>query len=354
MEFKDYYNILGVLKGASIQEIKTAYRKLARKYHPDLNPGDKSSEEKFKLINEAYEVLGDPAKRKKYDELGANWEQVLRDREYAQQYTRPGFEWHTMDDINLSDFFETFFGERVSPFGGGFRSARTYGPRPGEDIESKIELSLEEIAQGTKKQIRLAGTRPCTQCRGEGYVAVSESETGRSRIVKTMKSCPACRGQGEIADMRVLDVTIPVGLTEGSRLRLTGQGNMSTGGLPRGDLYLRIKVRPHRFFRLEGYDLHADLPLLDYEAALGTRLRVPTLKGPIHLTVPPETQSGQWLRLKNQGLPVSKGEGAGNLYFHVDIRIPKKLSQDEQDLYKELQRNRSSKGNGDAIRKGII
>ena len=354
MKFKDYYNILGISKGASDQVIKTAYRKLARQYHPDLNPGNKSAEEKFKSINEAYEVLENAEKRKKYDELGANWEQVLRDREYAQQYTRPGFQSHAMDDINLGDFFETFFGERVSPFGGGFRSARTYGPRPGEDIETEIELSFEEIAQGIKKQIRLSGARPCTQCQGEGYVAVSTSETGRGRIVKTMKPCPTCRGQGEMADVRVLDVTIPKGLMEGSRLRLSGQGNKGEGGARSGDLYLRIKLRPHRFFRLEGHDLYADLPLLDDEAALGTKLQVPTLKGPVQLTIPPETQSGQLLRLKGQGLPKRGREGAGNLYFHVKIQIPNKLSQAERELYTKLQRIRSSQGNGNAIRKWTL
>jgi curved DNA-binding protein len=351
MEFKDYYKILGVSKGASEQEIKTAYRKLARKHHPDLNPGDKSAEDKFKVINEAYEVLGDPEKRKKYDELGANWEQILRDQEYAHQYTRPGFEWRTAEEFNLNDFFEAFFGERGGPFPGGFRAGAARGPIPGQDIESEIELTLEELAHGGKRQLRLSVPQPCPQCLGEGHITVSSSKTAQRRMVTTIQTCPTCHGQGETLDLRSLEVAIPKGLTEEARLRLAGQGGRGRSSGRNGDLYLLIKVRPHPIFRLEDYDLHAELPLLDYEAALGTKVRVPTLKGSVDLTIPPETQSDQLLRLKGKGLPKRAGEGTGDLYFHTIIHVPKRLSQRERELFAELQKLRSAHNNGATIRK---
>jgi curved DNA-binding protein len=353
MEFKDYYKTLGVSKQATDQEIKTAFRKLARQFHPDLNPGNKEAEQKFKTINEANEVLGNPDKRKKYDELGANWEQIQKDREYAKQYARPGFEWRTEEDFDLNDFFESFFGERGTPFSGGFRPGAARSPRPGHDVESEIELSLEEIAQGGKRQVRLSMPEICPQCRGEGYIAASSSKSGQRRVVTTMQPCPTCHGQGEITTTRELAVTIPKGLINGSRLRLAGQGGKGSSGGRNGDLYLHIKIPPHSIFRLEKYDLHADLPLLDYEAALGTKVRVPTLKGPVDLTIPPETQSGQQLRLKGKGLPKSGGDSAGDLYFHTTLFIPQKMNQRERDLYAELQKLRSAHGNGEAIRKGF-
>jgi len=353
MEFKDYYKVLGISKEASDQEIKSAYRKLARQYHPDLNPGDKLAEDKFKAINEANEVLGDPEKRKKYDELGANWEQILRDQEYARQYARPGYEWRTAEEFNLNDFFDSFFGERESPFSGGFRAGAERGPVPGQDIESEIELTLEELAHGGKRQLRLSVPQLCPQCHGEGHIAVSSTKAGQRRVVTTMQTCPTCHGQGETLDLRNLDVTIPKGLKAGSRLRLAGQGGRGSTGSRNGDLYLHINVHPHSIFRLEDYDLHAELPLLDYEAALGAKIPVPTLKGSVDLTIPPETESGHLLRLKGKGLPKRSGEGAGDLYFHTVIHIPKKLSQRERELFAELQKLRAVHNDGATIRKGF-
>jgi curved DNA-binding protein len=349
MEFKDYYKVLGVEKTATDQQIKTAYRKLARKYHPDVNPGDQSAEEKFKSINEAYEVLGDPKKRKKYDELGTNWEQILRDREYAQQYTRPGFEWRTTEDFDLGDFFEAFFGERRDLFGGPFGAGMGRRTVQGQDIESEIELSLEELTGNEKKRIRISVPAVCAKCGGRGMVA--SAADGKGRTVRVMQTCPACMGQGQTMDHRDLAVKIPKGLTEGSRFRLVGQGGRGRTGTRNGDLYLRVRVRSHRAFRLEGYDLHAELRLLDDEAVLGAKLRVPTLNGSVQLTVPPETGAGQSLRLKQQGLPRPGGAGPGDLYFHVTIHIPKRLTEKERRLYSELRGERSGRDEGGALRK---
>jgi curved DNA-binding protein len=352
MEFKDYYKILGVEKNATHAQIKAAFRKLARKHHPDVNPGDQAAEEKFKSINEAYEVLGDSNKRKKYDELGSNWEQILRDRETAQQYARPGYSWQTTEDFNLGDFFESFFGERHGTFGGDFRGGPTHRDAAGQDVESEIELTLEELVGGGKRQIRLSIPGICGKCGGRGMVAAAGAGKGRS--VRMMQTCPSCHGQGQTLAVRDLAVKIPGGLTEGSRFRLVGQGGKGGAGSRSGDLYLRVKIRPHRVFRLEGYDLHAELPVLDDEAALGIKLRVPTLKGSVQLTVPPESTGGQSLRLKEQGLPRPGGTGAGDLYFHLTIYVPKHLTEAERRLYSELRRERSGREAGDALRKRLL
>ncbi|HEY4485260.1 MAG TPA: J domain-containing protein [Nitrospiria bacterium] len=350
MEYKDYYKILGVSKTGSDQEIKSAYRKLARQYHPDLNPGDKAAEEKFKQINEANEVLGDREKRKKYDELGSNWEQVLRDREYARQYTRPEFKWRTQEDLDLGDFFEAFFGDRS----GAFRAGRSTGPSSGQDIETEIGLSLEDLSQGGKKPLRLSTSTLCPQCQGEGHIATASTEAKRGRVVTQMELCPTCRGQGEIPEVRDLVVTIPKGLTQGSRLRLAGQGGRGRAGGRSGDLYLRIKVLPHRVFRLEGHDLHADLPVLDHEAALGAKVEVPGLDGTLKLTIPPGTQSGQRLRLKGKGLSRERGVGAGDLFFYVTVRLPEKLTEAELELYRAMDRIRASRAEADPLRRRSV
>lgn len=347
MEFKDYYKILGLSKTATEKEIKTAYRKLARKYHPDLNPGDKRAEDRIKSINEAYEVLGDPGKRKKFDEVGSHWEEILKNREQASQYARPGFQWGTEQDFDMGDFFESFFGPRMGPIGGGVRTRTAQGSSPGEDIEAEIELSLEELAQGGKKSLRISSYAPCPQCRGQGVVA-APSQDSRGRGGQTiLNACPSCQGRGERPEDRTLEVRIPKGLTDGIRLRLAGQGGKGHSGGRNGDLYLRIKIRPHRIFRLDRFDLHAELPLYDYEATLGAKTRVPTLTGAVQLTIPPETQSGGLLRLKGRGLSKAGGKAAGDLYFHVSIQIPKKLTERERELYREIKESRGSRDNGD-------
>ncbi len=350
MEFKDYYKTLGVSKHATEAEIKAAFRKLARQHHPDLNPGNKAAENRFKVINEAHEILSDPEKRKKYDELGANWEQIERDKDFARRYAQPGFQ--SPEEFDLGDFFETFFGGRRGPFGGagttGFGPAG--GPQPGTDVETAIELTLEELAHGGKRRLRLTLPEVCAQCHGEGVVLTPSKGGGRQRPT-TAHTCPACGGAGKTPATRDLDVTIPRGLTDGARIRLAGQGGRGPDGGPGGDLFLRVHLQPHPVFRVEGHDLHADLPLYDFEAAAGGRIRVPTLGEPVDLTVPAETQAGKQLRLRGRGLPAAGG-GAGDLYFHVVVRVPERLSGPDHELYAELARRHA--GAGDLLRKRMF
>ena len=340
MEFKDYYKILGVSKNGSDAEIKKVYRKLARQYHPDLNPNDKSAESKVKSINEAYDVLGDPEKRKKYDELGSNWEQILQDREYARQYTRPDFKWSTMEDLNPGDFFEAFFGGATGGSQSRHRPGRAGRSVPGEDIESEIRLSLDDLIQNQKKSIRIAVPQTCPTCAGEGVVSASPTGRSRHRGTASLRPCTTCNGQGQTATVRDLEVRIPKGLKDGSRFRLAGQGKAGIAGGRNGDLYLKIRLSPHPLYRSEGYDLHAKLPLLDHEAALGLKISLSTPNGPVVLTIPPETSSGQSLRLRGKGLPKNGGAGFGDLYFHVTIQIPDKIGTREKELYFELQKLR--------------
>ena len=318
MEYKNYYKILGVPKDASEPEIKKVYRKLARQFHPDLNPGNKAAEERFKEINEANEVLGDSEKRRKYDELGSNWEQVQRDRDYARQYARPGFEW-SPETFDLGDFFATFFGEGMSGRGGGPFAA---GPRPGGNLQYEIPLTLEDLYQGARKLLNL-----------------SVGKTGH--------------GTGRIRSPREVQVKIPKGVTEGSKIRLAGLGDKGMQGGPAGDLYLVIRVLPHRLFRLNGYDLEADLPVWADEAVLGTRIAVPTLDQKVLLKVPPGSQSGQRFRLNGKGLHKPRGEGLGDLYYRIRVMVPDQVSAKERELLTELRRLRVERGDDKAIRKNL-
>jgi curved DNA-binding protein len=303
MEYKDYYRTLGVSKSATEKEIKSAYRKLAQKYHPDRNPGDKRAEDKFKEINEAYEVLGDSQKRAKYDRLGASyaqWERAGRPGggfDFSQWTggmsggTR--VEYRDLNDLfgggSFSDFFNSLFG------GGGFSETTTRtSPRRlrGEDMEQPVEISLEEAYRGTTR----------TLSKGE----------------------------------RHLEVKIPAGARTGTKVRVSGEGGT---GQVAGDLYLVVNVRPHARFRREGDDLHVDVPIELYTALLGGEARVPTLaeRGDVVLTIPPETQSGKTFRLSGKGMPKLRQPGEhGDLYAHAVIRIPTHLTDEERKLIMQL------------------
>ena len=323
VQFRDYYEVLGVPKTATEDEIKTAYRKLARKYHPDVNPADKSAEEKFKEINEAYEVLSDADKRKRYDQLGQNWK--------AGQDFRPPPEWEgahveygDLGDLfgggrgqsGFSDFFESLFGGRRSARGGAGFAMR------GQDIEAEIPLTLEEAHRGVKRSITLQSVETCPDCKGSG--------------VKNGKTCPTCRGAGVIPRPKSLEVTIPAGVRDGSVIRLAGQGEPGTNGASTGDLLLHVRIRPHRLFAIAGDDdVQIELPVAPWEAALGAKVMAPTLDGPVEMKIPAGAQGGQRLRLRGQGLN-RRGGGRGDEYVKIKIVIPPTLAPQEKELFEKL------------------
>jgi curved DNA-binding protein len=319
MEFKDYYSTLGVPKSASAKEVKQAFRKLARKFHPDVNPGDKAAESKFKELNEAHEVLGDPDKRKKYDELGANW------RMYEQAGAggpQPGGGWNvharggapgsgggfrTMtpeemesmfgDSNPFSDFFNTFFGGGFTGAETGRGNSRTRA-RKGRDVEHEIELSLEDAVNGTTRRL-------------------------------------AVQHEGQT---RTVDVRIPAGVTDGSRVRLAGEGEQGAGGAPGGDLFLRVRLSPHPTFERRGRDLYVKVPVPVPTAVLGGEAEVQTMTGkPARLRIPPLTQNGQLFRLKGYGMPsTGKSDDRGDLYARVEAALPTQVSPAEQEHYAAL------------------
>jgi molecular chaperone DnaJ len=289
MANRDYYQILGVNRNASEKEIKQAYRRLARKHHPDLNPGDKSAEARFKEMNAAYQVLSDPEKRKKYDQFGDQWE-------YADQFAKAGGQqgvrWDTGkggttfeygDMSGLGDIFSSLFGDA----GMGSRTRR--GPQRGQDVESPVEISLEEAYHGSKRVIQLQTTEPCTACGGTGRVG--------NRV------CTMCGGRGGKVIPRRLEVKIPPGVKDGSRIRMAGEGASGRAGGSKGDLYLVVRVLPHKVFERKGDDLYAEVSVPLATAVLGGEVRVPTLDGNLSLKIPPETQNGKLFRLVERACP---------------------------------------------------
>ena len=332
VQFRDYYEVLGLNRNATENEIRSAYRKLARKYHPDVNPKDKSAEEKFKEVNEAYEVLSDSEKRKRYDQLGQNWK-AGQDFRPPPGWREANVEFGDMGDIfggfggmggggagGFSDFFETLFGGRRG--GRGARGGAGFAMR-GRDIEAEIELSLEEAHRGGTRSITLQSTETCPECRGTG-----------SKDGKTL--CPTCRGAGAIRRPKTLEVTIPPGVRDGSVIRLAGQGEPGANGGPPGDLFLRVRIRPHRMFDVTGDDdVQVELPVAPWEAALGARVSVPTIEGPVEMTIPGGTQAGQRLRLRGQGLN-RRGGGRGDQYAKLKIVNPPKLTPSERELFEKL------------------
>jgi len=349
VEYKDYYKVLGVSKDAPEADIKKAYRKLARQFHPDLNPGNRSAEERFKEINEANEVLSDSGKRRKYDELGSNWEQIQRDRQYARQYARPGFE-GSEKDFDFGDFFSTFFGDRVSPFGG---DAFGTGPLRGDDLQFEVELALEDLHHGTRKLLNLSVGEICPTCKGQGMIMTSSYSHGRKQVVTSAHPCGTCHGSGRVTARREIKVKIPKGIKDGSKIRLPGMGDKGIRGGAPGDLYLVVKILPHRIFRAEGYDLEGELPVWADEAALGAQIEVPALDHKILLKIPPGTQTGHRLRLAGKGLHKPQGDKAGDLYFRIKIMVPEQVTAREQELYAELRQMRIARGGDNRIRKNL-
>jgi len=323
VKFQDYYEVLGVPRTATADDIKKAYRKLARKYHPDVNPGDQSAEEKFKQVGEAYEVLSDPEKRKRYDQLGEHW------KGGADFTPPPGWEGGRVEfgdfsDLfgaerstgGFSDFFETLFGSRR-----GRRSGAGFAMR-GQDVEAAIELSLEEAHHGTTRTITLQTTAVCPTCNGSG--------------VRENQPCATCRGAGVVTRPKTLDVTIPAGVRHGSVMRLAGQGEAGTGNAPAGDLLLHVQLRPHPLFHvLEEGDVEIELPVAPWEAALGAKVRIPTIEGSVDMMVPAGTQGGQRLRLRGQGVQ-RRGSGRGDQYVRLKLVNPPSLTASERALFEQL------------------
>lgn len=329
MEYKDYYATLGVGRTASEKDIKSAYRRLARKYHPDVNKDPKATD-RFKLINEAYEVLSDPKKRSRYDQLGSDWERIEREQEYARQYQSQAGGPASFGDF--SDFFNTFFAGETG-FGGfeGFRGRTATAPRRGEDIEHPLDVTLEEAAQGGERTIQTEVPETCPTCGGSGYVAERRQVKGQTLMEGV--TCPTCGGQGVRATRRQLRVTIPAGVTEGSKIRVKGEGQR---GGEHGDLYLRVHLLPHPRFAAKGRDLYTSLPVLDDQAVLGDEVVVPSLSGQLQLRIPPNSQTGKVFRLKGKGLPGLKGGVPGDLYATLEIRVPEPIAPPMRTLYERL------------------
>jgi DnaJ-class molecular chaperone len=339
-QYKDYYKTLGVPRTVTDKEIKSAYRRLARQYHPDVNKDPKATE-RFKLINEAYEVLSDPKKRSKYDQLGADWERIEREQEFARQYqaqARPG----AGVAGDFSDFFNTFFAGEGGGFSGfGFEGGprgRTATRERGEDIEHPFEITLEEAARGGQRTIQTEVPETCPTCGGSGFVG--ERRKLGNRTVMESVTCPTCGGQGVRPSRRQIQVTIPVGVTEGSRIRVKGEGQRGTES---GDLYLRVKLQPHAHFAVKGRDLYTPLPVIDDQAALGDEVTIQTLTGgQLQLRIPAGSQAGKVFRLKGKGLPALKEGLGGDLYVTLEIRLPEPITPPLRDLYQQIRDVRGS------------
>jgi DnaJ-class molecular chaperone len=320
VKFQDYYEILGVSKTAGADEIKKSYRKLARKHHPDINPGDKASEEKFKEINEAYEVLSDPEKRKRYDQLGANW------KAGADFTPPPGWEGVRVDFGGFDDMFggrsQTGFSDFFESLFGGRRGAGAGGAMRGQDIEADIALTLEQAHRGVTRSISFQAAARCTECKGRG------SRGGNV--------CPTCMGAGVLSRPKSLEVTIPSGVRDGSVIRLSGQGEPGAQGGAAGDLLLRVRIQAHPLFTMAGNDdVQVELPVAPWEAALGAKVKAPTLEGPVEMTIPAGSQAGQRLRLRGQGLNRRRG-GRGDQYVKLKIVNPPRLTEKERELLEKL------------------
>ena len=327
IEFKDYYRILGVEKGADQKTIKSAYRKLARKYHPDVAKG---KEEQFKEVTEAYEVLSDPEKRQRYDTLGPDWQR------YATGPTGApgggGFTYTTGGDAgDFSDFFRTIFGDIGGRGAGGGGSVhgvnledllRGSGRRRarGGDVQTTVEITLDEAYHGARKGFTIESEDDCPTCRGAG-------NTGG-------RPCATCGGTGWQRSSRQVDVRIPAGVKTGQRVRVSGEGGGHTGA--RGDLYLVVNVAPHPLLERKGDDLRMDLPITAPEAALGASVEVPTLRGRVSMKIPPATSSGRTFRLPGYGMPRVKAGGNGDQLVRVRVVLPSELTAEEKELYEKL------------------
>jgi molecular chaperone DnaJ len=358
---RDYYEVMGVPKNASDDEVKKAYRKLAKEYHPDLNPGDKNAEAKFKEVNEAYEVLSDKDKRARYDQFG----HAGVDPNFGGGAGGSPFQ----GDFDFGDIFNSVFGG----FGGfGGRQANPNAPRRGSDAEAVIDVTFEEAAKGCKKTITYQRVEDCADCHGSGAKAGTSpatcsncSGTGQVRVnqrtpfgvVQTMRTCDKCKGKGKIIDspckscggtgknrrQKTLEINVPAGVADDQLLRVSGQGNAGINGGPTGDLLLGIHVHPHPIFERKGNDIWCEIPITFTQAALGDEVVVPTLDGDVSYQVHEGTQPGDIFKLKNKGIENLTGRGRGDQYVRVMIEVPKNLSKEQKEILQQFEATSSDK-----------
>ncbi len=360
---RDYYEVLGVEKTAGDDEIKKAYRQKAKQYHPDLHPGDKEAEEKFKEANEAYEVLSDPDKKSKYDRFG----HAGVDPNYGAGGGGYGGGFGGMD-FDLGDIFGSFFG---GGFGGG-RHTNPNAPRKGSDAQARVTLSFEEAAKGCKKKIDFYRVEVCGECKGSGAAAGTSPETcpechGRGQVnvqqrtpfgvIQTSKSCSRCGGKGKVVKTPctkchgkgalnrkvAVEVDIPAGIDDRQTLNVNGQGNSGINGGAPGNLHVTVLVRPHPFFERDGYDVWCEVTISFAQAALGATLEVPTLDGKVRYDVPAGTQPGNVTRLKGRGIQAINGRGKGDQFVRIVVNVPKNLSSRQKELLREFDAEFGSK-----------
>ena len=366
-EKRDYYEVLGIGKNATDAEIKSAYRKLAKKYHPDLNPGDKEAEEKFKEVNEANDVLSDPQKRQRYDQFGF----AGVDPNYAAANGGGaggfggGFGGVDLGDI-FGDIFGGGFGGGFSGFGGGSSTRTANAPRKGHDIQASVILTFEEAAHGCSKKITInrqdtcpdcggtgaaKGTSPetCPDCGGRGYVVtqqrtpfgVMQSQQpcshcgGRGTLIRN--PCKTCRGTGKTAARKSLEINIPAGIDDDQNIALRGQGDAGSNGGPAGDVIVHVTVKADPMFERDGYDVTIHVPITFSQAVLGDDVEVPTVDGRIVQHIPEGTQSGTKFRLRGQGIQYLNGRGRGDQYVIVDVEIPKKVTRAQREALKAFE-----------------
>ena len=347
---RDYYEVLGLKKGASEDEIKKAYRKLAKQNHPDVNPGDKGAEERFKEINEAYGILSDPEKRSRYDQFG----HAGVDPNFGAGGGGFGFD---MGDLDLGDIFGSFFGGGFGGFGGG--GARRNGPQKGESLRASITITFEEAAFGCTKELDLNRTETCEACRGSGCEAGTTAETcpdcrgaGQVRIQRgaggfafsTTTTCPKCQGKGKLIHSpckscggagsvqrkKRVSVTIPAGIDDGQAVSLRGQGNAGVNGGPAGDLLVRVQVKPHPQFQREGTTVLYECPVSFCQAALGAELEIPTIDGKVKYSLPAGTQTGTTFRLRGKGIPELRSSRRGDQYVTIKVQVPTSLNSEQK------------------------
>lgn len=356
---RDYYEVLGVAKGASDDEIKKAHRKLAKKYHPDLNRDNPEAAEKFKELNEAYEVLSDKDKRAKYDQFGF----AGVDPNYGAGQGGFGGGFGGFDMGDLGDIFGSFFG---GGFGGSSSRSRRNAPQRGETLQQRIMLSFEEAAFGCEKEITINRTESCDECGGTGAEKGTSVETcsnchGSGVVMQTQRTplgmfqtqgaCPNCRGTGKIIrkpckkcggtgkmrKSRTLKVKIPAGIDDGQSIQLHGQGNAGVNGGPSGDVIVTISIRPHPLFTRDGNNVICEIPISFPQAALGDTLQVPTIDGKVEYTIPEGTQTGTVFRLRGKGIQNVNGRGRGDQYVRVNIEVPTHLTDHQKHLLRDFE-----------------